>query len=49
MWFPKDGLKRDLHCQSSTSNYIWDKVFTNGPSKICVRQSLKTLKGYGLL
>ena len=29
--------------------YIWDKVFKNGPSKICGRQPLKNLKGYGLL
>ena len=28
---------------------IWDKVFENGPSKICGRQFLKNLKGYGLL
>ena len=27
----------------------WDKVFKNGPSKISGRQSLKHLKGYGLL
>ena len=27
----------------------WDKVFKNGPSKICGRQSLKRFKGYGLL
>ena len=27
---------------------IWDKVFKNGPSKICGRQPLKNLKGYGL-
>ena len=27
----------------------WDKVFKNGPSKICGRQHLKNLKGYGLL
>ena len=26
-----------------------DKIFTNGPSKICGRQPLKNLKGYGLL
>ena len=26
-----------------------DKVFKNGPSKICGRQPLKNLKGYGLL
>ena len=29
--------------------YIWDKVFKNGPSKICGRQPLKNLKEYGLL
>ena len=29
--------------------FIWDKVFKNGPSKICGRQPLKNLKGYGLL
>ena len=28
---------------------ILDKVFKNGPSKICGRQPLKNLKGYGLL
>ena len=28
---------------------IWDKVFKDGPSKICGRQPLKNLKGYGLL
>ena len=28
---------------------IWDKVFKNGPSKICGRQPFKKLKGYGLL
>ena len=27
----------------------WDKVFKSGPSKICGRQPLKNLKGYGLL
>ena len=30
------------------SNDIWDKVFKNGLSKICGRQPLKNLKGYGL-
>ena len=25
-----------------------DKVFKNGPSKICGKQPLKNLKGYGL-
>ena len=28
---------------------IWDKVFNNRSSKICGRQPLKNLKGYGLL
>ena len=28
---------------------IWDKVFKNEPSKICGRQPLKNLKGYGVL
>ena len=28
---------------------IWNKVFKSGPSKICGRQPLKNLKGYGLL
>ena len=27
----------------------WDKVFKNGPSKICGRQPLKNMKGCGLL
>ena len=29
--------------------HIWDKVFKNGPSKICRRQPLKNLRGFGLL
>ena len=28
---------------------MWDKVFKNGPSKICGRQSLKNLNGFSLL
>ena len=32
-----------------TYTYVRDKVFKNGPSKICGRQLLKNLKGYGLL
>ena len=28
---------------------MWDKVFKNGPSKICGRQPLKDLKGHGML
>ena len=31
------------------TTYNWDKVLKNGPSKICGRQPLKNLKGYGLL
>ena len=31
------------------SEHIWDKLFKNGPSKICGRQPLKNLKGYGVL
>ena len=27
----------------------WDKVFKSGLNKICGRQPLKNLKGYGLL
>ena len=33
----------------SISINIWDKVFKNGPSKVCERQPLKILKWYGLL
>ena len=29
--------------------FIWDKIFKTGPSKFFGRQSLKNLKGYGLL
>ena len=29
--------------------YKWVKVFKNGPRKICGRQPLKNVKGYGLL
>ena len=28
---------------------IWDKVFKNGPSKICGGHPIKNLKGYGLV
>ena len=31
-----------------TTVFIWDKVFKNGPSKICGTQSFKNVKGYGL-
>ena len=30
-------------------HHKWDKIFKNEPSKICGRQPLKNLKGYGLL
>ena len=30
-------------------SYKWNKVFKNGPSKICGMQPLKMLKWYGLL
>ena len=36
-----DGYVITCHC------IIWDKIFKNGPSKICGRQPLKNLKGYG--
>ena len=29
--------------------WLWDKVFKNGPSKMCGRQGFKNLKWYGLL
>ena len=32
-----------------SNSLVWDKAFKNGPSKICGRQPLKNLKGYGLL
>ena len=32
-----------------TWNNIWGKVLKNGRSKICGKQPLKYLKGYGLL
>ena len=35
-------FRKNLH-------HRWNKVFKNGPSKICGRQPLKNLKGYGLL
>ena len=35
---------------SKIISHIWDisQVFKNGPSKICGRQPIKNLKGYGL-
>ena len=34
---------------SRNPNHIWGKLFKTGPSKICGRQVLKNLKGYGML
>ena len=34
---------------SGQQSPLCDKIFTNGPSKVCGRQPLKYLKGYGLL
>ena len=30
--------------KTHVSKVIWDKIFKNGPSKICGRQPLKNLK-----
>ena len=38
----------DLSLYAWRYNIIWDKVFKSGPTKICGRQPLKLLKGYGL-
>ena len=35
--------------QNDVNHVIWHKVFKSGTSKICGRQPLKHLKGYGLL
>ena len=45
-------LKFLMACLNCTKGFLsknWDKVFKIGPSKICRRQSFKSLKGYGLL
>ena len=36
------------HLSTISSNDPWGTIFKNGPSKICERQPLKNLKGYGL-
>ena len=36
-------------CLTSLNKHIWAQVFKKGPSKICGRQPLKNLMGYGLL
>ena len=43
------GLNWSLHfCEMADETQIWNKVFKNGPSKICGKQTLKNLKWYGL-
>ena len=37
------------YIQFKKPNHIWGKLFKTGPSKICGRQVLKNLKGYGML
>ena len=36
-------------CQYKSNITTWDKLFKNGPSKVCLRQPLNDLKWYGLL
>ena len=43
----KTSLSLCLICLGKAVS-IWDQVFKNGPSKVCGRQPLKNLKGYGL-
>ena len=38
-----------IQITNESMRVIWDKVFKNGSSKICGRQSLKNGKGYRLL
>ena len=45
LWFETVAMK----LVANSLNFIWDKVFKNGPGKICGRQPLKNLKGHGLL
>ena len=42
-------IMQSITQQKGNVRNIWDKVFKNGPNKVCRRQSLKNLKGYGLL
>ena len=39
------SVAKNLHVEDQFGKLIWVKVFKNGPSKICVRQSLKILLG----
>ena len=46
-----NGVKRVQKNQRDTRTLpllIWDKIFKNGLRKICGRQPLKELKGYGV-
>ena len=43
----KEGIGTKWVNMDYTSKSIWGKVFKNGSSKICGRQPLKNLKGYG--
>ena len=45
--FVKTSSNNNL--RSLLTRYIWEKVFKNGPNKICGRQPLKYWKGYDLL
>ena len=41
------GLNWSLHfCEMDDETQIWNKVFKNGPSKICGKQTLKYLKWF---
>ena len=42
-------LPKLLKLQARKGSNKWNKVFKNGPSKICGRQPLKNLSGYGCL
>ena len=42
------GLKLALNQNRSSNTILWDKVFKNGPSKVCGRQPSKKVKWYGL-
>ena len=50
MYLAFEQIRGVLFFVISTNNIlIWEKVFKSGPSKVCGRQPLKNLKGYGLL
>ena len=42
-------IKKTLLSETTILKKTWDEVFKSGPSKICIRHSLKNLEGYGLL